>query len=128
MRQLGIREHEIGAADHERGSVLRVLSPEQTRGDTVDQFGRLYMDSGFLNPELTAQYGPGASAASRQASARDSIDAIIAHESTEASGLSHAEAIQRSGYCLIDPAECSPSRAVAKKARNEANEKRWLTF
>jgi len=95
MRQLGIPEHQIGAADHERGSGRCVFSPEETRGGTVDHYGRLYMDSGFLNPELAEQYRPQASAAWKKASARNRIDAIIAYESAEASGVSHAEAIQR---------------------------------
>jgi hypothetical protein len=67
MRELGIPDHQIGAPDYDRGGLRHAFLPNERRGGTNDFAGRLYVDSGVLNPELNAQaIGPEASALTRR--------------------------------------------------------------
>lgn len=95
MRELGIAEHRIGAPNYERGGVKRAFLPEDTRGGTNDQWGRLYVDSGILNPELNAaENGPEAARIWAESRLRDRIQAVVAHEDIESRGVSHDVAVQ----------------------------------
>jgi hypothetical protein len=96
MRELGIAEHRIGAPDYQRGGVKRAFLPEDTHGGTNDEWGRLYVDSGILNPELNAaENGPQAARIWAESRLRDRVQAVIAHEDIESRGVPHAEAVQR---------------------------------
>ena len=58
--------------------------------------GRLYVDSGVLNPQLNAEViGPEASALWAKSRLRDRIDAVIAHEYEESSGIPHDQVVER---------------------------------
>jgi hypothetical protein len=93
MHELGIPEHQIGAIDYGQGGMRRAFEPHEKRGGTNDVFRRLYVDSGVLNPELNAeQFGPHASSIWAKSCLRDRIDAVIAHEHTEAETGSHDSA------------------------------------
>ena len=95
MRELGIAEHRIGAPNYERGGVKRAFLPEDTRGGTNDEWGRLYVDSGILNRELTAaENGPEAARIWAESRLRDRVKAVVAHEDIESRGVSHDEAVQ----------------------------------
>ena len=89
MKESGIPEERIGAIKHE-GGFRRAFSADEQVGGTCDQFGRLYVDSGRLNPELLAGKG---SRVLAQARLRDRIDAIIAHEYEEDRTGSHEAAL-----------------------------------
>jgi hypothetical protein len=96
MRQLGIPDHQIGAPDYQRGGVRRAFLCEETKGGTNDLAGRVYVDSGVLNPELNAEaIGPEASSLWARSQLRDRIDAVIAHEHLEGRGVPHDEVVQR---------------------------------
>jgi hypothetical protein len=95
MRGLGIAEHRISAPNYERGGVKRAFLPADTRGGTNDQWGRLYVDSGILNPELNAtENGPEAARIWADSRLRDRVQAVVAHEDIESQGVSHDEAVQ----------------------------------
>jgi hypothetical protein len=95
MRALGILEARIGAPDYERGGVKRAFLPDETKGGTNDEWGRLYVDSGILNPELNAgAVGPEAAKIWAGARVRDRIEAIIPHEDLESRGIPHDEVVQ----------------------------------
>jgi hypothetical protein len=65
--------------------------------DALNDFaGRIYVDSGVLNPELNAEaIGPEASRLWAKSRLRDRIDAVIAHEHLEGQGVLHDEVVQR---------------------------------
>ncbi len=94
MRELGIPEDRIGAIEHAKGGVRRAFDPDGRDGGTCDDFGRLYVDSGFLNPELLANLGAEADEKWRRMSARNRIDAILPHEDAESRTGSHEEALK----------------------------------
>jgi hypothetical protein len=95
MRELGIPGHQIGAPDYERGGIRRAFLPEEIIGGTHGTGGRLFVDSGALNPQLNAEdIGPEASKVWTGARLRDRIDAVIAHEHLEAQGVPHEEVVQ----------------------------------
>ncbi len=95
MRVLGIPEHRIGAPDYERGGIKRAFLSEETKGGTNDLAGRIYVDSGVLNPELNAEaIGPEATNAWAGTTVRDRIKAVIAHEDLESRGILHDEVVQ----------------------------------
>jgi hypothetical protein len=91
MKELGIPEERIGAIEHAEGGVRRAFSADEQMGGTCDQFGRLYVDSGCLNPKLLAWKG---SRVWPKASLRDRIDAIIAHEYEEHRTGGHEAALK----------------------------------
>jgi hypothetical protein len=120
MRTLGIPEDRIGAVEHAQGGVRRAFDPDGRAGGTCDEFGRLYVDSGFLNPDLISYLGGAAEATWRRMSARDRIDAIISHEDEETRG-SHETAIERAAETTL------PISDVARHALRriaEAEERR----
>jgi hypothetical protein len=95
MRELGIAEHRIGAADYPRGGVKRGFLPEDTQGGTNDEWGRLSVDSDILNPGLNAaENGPEAVRIWAESRLRDRVKAVIAHEDIESRGVPHDEAVQ----------------------------------
>jgi hypothetical protein len=96
MRVLGIEEHRIGAPDYDRGGERHAFLPEDAKGGTNDFAGRIYVDSGALNPRLNAEaIGPEASALWARSRLRDRIDAVIAHEYEEGGGISHDQVVER---------------------------------
>lgn len=96
MRELGIPDHRIGAPDYEQGGVTRAFLSEETRGGTNDLAGRLYVDSGSLNPMLNADaIGPAAQKLWEKSRLRDRIEAVIAHEDLESRGMLDDEVVQR---------------------------------
>lgn len=98
MRELGIPEHSIGAPDYERGGTRRAFLPNESKGGTNDFAGRLYVDSGVLNPALNAEEnGPEAASLWIKSRLRDRIDAVIAHEYVEGRGLPHDQVVERVG-------------------------------
>jgi hypothetical protein len=100
MRALGIPEERVGAIEHAEGGVRRAFDPDGRTGGTCDNFGRLYVDSGFLNPELLAHLGGEAAENWRRMSGRDRIDAIIPHEDEETRG-DHETAIERAAATAL---------------------------
>ncbi len=95
MRELGIPEHRIGAPDYERGGVKRAFLSEEGKGGTNDLAGRIYVDSGVLNPELNAEaIGAKAARAWAKARVRDRVEAVIPHEELESRGIPHDEVVQ----------------------------------
>jgi hypothetical protein len=105
MRELGIAEDRIGAIEHAEGAIRRSFSPDERTGGTCDEFGRLYVDSGFLNPALVDPFGPESSEAWRKLRARHRIDAIIAHEDEETKGGFHETAIERAADTALPIAD-----------------------
>jgi hypothetical protein len=95
MGELGIPDDRIGAPDYERGGEKHAFLPDERIGGSHGG-GRLFVDSGVLNPELDAEIiGPEASRIWGASRLRDRIDAVTAHEHLEALGLPHAEVVQR---------------------------------
>ena len=91
MKELGIAEDRIGVIEHAEGGVRRAFAAEEQVGGTCDAFGRLYVDSGCLNPKLLVGKG---SRVWPKARLRDRIDAIIGHEHEEYRIGSHEEALK----------------------------------
>jgi hypothetical protein len=96
MRELGIPDHQIGARDYRRGGEKHAFLAGETIGGSNGTGGRLFVDSGVLNPHLNAEaIGPEASEIWGKSRLRDRIDAVTAHEYLEAQGISHDEVVQR---------------------------------
>jgi hypothetical protein len=95
MKELGIPEVRIGAIEHAEGRIRRAFSAGEQVGGTCDQFGRLYVDSGCLNPKLLVGKGSRLWPKSRL---RDRIDAIIAHEYEEDRRGSHEAALKAAAW------------------------------
>ncbi len=96
MRQLGIPDHQIGAADYQRGGVRRVFLADEAIGGSYGTGRRLFVDSGVLNPELNAEViGSEASKVWAKSRLRDRIEAVIVHEHLEAQGIPHDEVVER---------------------------------
>jgi len=122
MRELGIAEQRIGAPDYTRGGVKRAFLPEDTRGRTNDEWGRLYVDSGILNPELNAaENGLEAARIWAEARLRDRVKAVVAHEDIESRGVSHGEAVQRAPDTELPIGENARRilRSIAEGAKRE---------
>ena len=94
MRDLGIEEERIGAVDYSGDGQRHAFIPGGKLGGTCDDFGRLYVDSGFLNPGLLAHLGGEVDRAWRLLRRRYAVDCVIAHEDEETTG-SHETAIER---------------------------------
>ena len=106
MRELGIPDHQIGAPDYDRGGVRHAFLPDEPRGGTNDFAGRLYVDSGVLNPDLDAQaIGPEASALWAKSRLRDRTDAVIAHEHQEGAGIPHNQVVVRVAETVLPISE-----------------------
>jgi hypothetical protein len=117
-----LRRKRIGAPDYERGGVKRAFYPEDTRGGTNDEGGRLYVDSGILNPGLNAvENGPEAVQTWAKARLRDRIQAVIAHEDIESRGIPHTEAVQRAPETGLPIGEIARRilRSIADGAKGE---------
>jgi len=70
-----------------------VFFPDERIGGSVVLGGRIYVDSGVLNPELLAEHPePAAADVWAKATLRNRIDAIIAHEMTESETRNHEAA------------------------------------
>ena len=96
MRELGIAERRIGAPDYDRGGERRAFLPDDAKGGTNDFAGRIYVDSGVLNPQLNSEaLCPEASTLWARSRLRDRIDAVIAHEYEESGGISHDQVVER---------------------------------
>ncbi len=96
MRELGIPEHQIGAPDYDRDGERHAFLPAEMEGGTNDLHGRLFVDSGALNPELNARLnGPEATKRWSRSRLRDRIDSVIAHEHLEAQGVPHDDVVER---------------------------------
>ncbi len=96
MRELGIPDHQIGAPDYDRGGAHHVFLWGEMEGGTNDHHGRLFVDSGVLNPRLNAEVnGPDATKLWEKSRLRDRIDSVIAHEHLEAQGVPHEEVVER---------------------------------
>lgn len=122
MRELGIPEHRIGAPDYERGGIKRAFLPDETRGGTNDEWGRLYVDSGVLNPELNAaEIGPEAASVWAGARVRDRIEAVIPHEDLESRGIPHDQVVQRAPETELPISENARRilRSMAEGAKRE---------
>jgi hypothetical protein len=93
MHSLDIPENLMGASDPDNHVPWRVFFPHERIGGSVVLGGRIYVDSGVLNPKLLAQHPePAAAEVWANATLRDRIDAIIVHELTESYTGSHAAA------------------------------------
>jgi hypothetical protein len=96
MHSLDIPEQQMGASDPDHGVPWCVFFPHEHLGGSVASGGRIYVDSGVLNPDLLATHPqPDAPVAWSKARLRDRIDAIIAHELTESETGSHVAAEER---------------------------------
>jgi hypothetical protein len=96
MRELDLPEDRIGAVEHSQGGIRQAFDPSGQTGGTCDQFGRLYVDPGVLNPGLLkADYGEETATLFEKSRLRTRIDAIIAHEYEEhRNGLDHEAALK----------------------------------
>ncbi len=95
MMELGIPNQQIGRPDPDHQGQWRAFFPQQGTGGGVvgDQINA---DAGLFDTDLmTRIYGPKIGEKWAKDRLRDRLDQIIAHEHAEASGISHAEAVQR---------------------------------
>jgi hypothetical protein len=92
MMDLGIPIEQIGASAP--GTTHAAFWPHERTGGGNVPGGRLTVDSGVFNPELFKDLGSGVSSRWEKSRLRDRMDAIIAHEFTEAQGAGHYEAIK----------------------------------
>jgi hypothetical protein len=94
MEELGIPRDRIGSNDHLHRLSGRSFNPYKRDGGGNGPGGRVNVDSGVLNPELlTEAYGERAPKLWRESRLRDRIDAIIAHEISEADHGTHEAAL-----------------------------------
>ena len=92
MLDLGIPEHQIGYPDPDSGVPWRAFFPHEGKGGSVIG-DKIAVDSGVFNPDLlTTNYGKEIGEQWEKHRLRDRLDAVIAPECAEASGID-----QRSG-------------------------------
>src|SRR5271157_5828278 len=92
MLDLGIPEHQIGYPDPDSGVPWRAFFPHEGKGGSVIG-DKIAVDSGVFNPDLlTTNYGKEIGEQWEKHRLRDRLDAVIAPECAEASGVD-----QRSG-------------------------------
>jgi hypothetical protein len=92
MTELGIPTDQIGSSVPVHGIRHAAFIPQEKTGGGNGPGGRLVVDSGVFNPDLHADLGQEVSSYWARSRLRDRMDAIIAHEHTEANGASHFEA------------------------------------
>jgi hypothetical protein len=108
MKDLGLPDSQIGFADPDHGPQWHAFFPQEGKGGGVigDQIAA---DAGLFDADLmTRKYGPEIGKQSERDRLRDRLDQIIAHEHTEATGVSHEEAVQRAAETPL---------AIREKAR-----------
>jgi hypothetical protein len=95
MEELGITSDRIGSSDHRHGIAWCAFNPYENSGGGVSTGGRINVDSGVFNPDLMNEsYGKRATRTWRKSRLRDRIDAIIAHELSEAEHATHVAALK----------------------------------
>jgi hypothetical protein len=95
MEELGIPNDRIGSDDLGHGLRGRAFNPYERTGGGFAPGGRVNVDSGVLNPELlTEKYRGKTAKLWRRARLRDRMDAIIAHETSEAEHGTHEAALK----------------------------------
>jgi hypothetical protein len=122
MRELGIPDRQIGAPDYNRGGERRAFLPNEMIGGSNDLHGRLYVDSGVLNPALNGEaHGEQATKVWAKSRLRDRIDSVIAHEHLEAQGISHDEVVERAADTPLHISENARKilRATAEGVKRE---------
>ncbi len=96
MLDLGIPPEEVGSGDGGQGiRHTAFMAHERTGGGNVPG-KRLTVDSGVFNPELFKDLGPEVSSSWAKSRLKDRLDAIIAHEYTEAATGGHMDAVRDS--------------------------------
>jgi hypothetical protein len=84
MLEMGLRNDQMGARDHERGSRIHSFFPQDAQGGTVSHAGQVTLDSGLMNPELLSEnYDEDTRRAWQRTRLKDRAQAIIAHELSE---------------------------------------------
>jgi hypothetical protein len=95
MQELGIPRDRIGSSDREHGIEWCAFNPFERDGGGNNPRGPVNVDSGVLNPELlTAAYSGKTAKLWRESRLRDRMDAIIAHEISEADHGTHEAALK----------------------------------
>lgn len=95
MEELGIPSNRIGSNDHDHGLEGRAFNPYERTGGGNGPGGQINVDSGIFNPELmTEPYDSNTAALWRKSRLRDRMDAIIAHEISEADHGLHEAALR----------------------------------
>jgi hypothetical protein len=95
MEELGILNDRIGSNDHVHGLSGAAFNPYERDGGGNDPNGPVNVDSGVFNPELmTEAYTKKTAKVWRKSRLRDRIDAIIAHEISEADHGTHEAALK----------------------------------
>jgi hypothetical protein len=95
MEELGILNDRIGSNDHEHGLSGAAFNPYERDGGGNNPNGLVNVDSGVFNPELmTKAYTKKTAKLWRKSRLRDRIDAIIAHEISEADYGTHEAALK----------------------------------
>jgi hypothetical protein len=95
MEELGIPNDRIGSNDHDHGLSGAAFNPYERDGGGNNPNGPVNVDSGVFNPELmTKAYTKKTAKLWRKSRLRDRIDAIIAHEISEADHGTHEAALK----------------------------------
>ena len=95
MEDLGIPKDRIGSSDHDHGIGWCAFNPYEDTGGGVGTEGQINVDSGIFNLELLTQsYGKKAGKLWARSPLPDRIDAIIAHEISEADHATHEAALK----------------------------------
>jgi len=95
MEDLGIPKDRIGSSDHDHGIDWCAFNPYEDTGGGVGTEGQINVDSGIFNLELLIQsYGKKAGTLWARSPLPDRIDAIIAHEISEAEHATHEAALK----------------------------------
>jgi len=95
MEELGIPIDRIGSNDHDHGLSGAAFNPYERDGGGNNPNGPVNVDSGVFNPDLmTKAYTKKTAKLWRKSRLRDRIDAIIAHEISEADHGTHEAALK----------------------------------
>ena len=95
MEDLGIPKDRIGSSDHDHGIDWCAFNPYEDTGGGVGTEGQINVDSGIFDLELLTQsYGKKAGKLWARSPLPDRIDAIIAHEISEADHATHEAALK----------------------------------
>ena len=116
MEELGIPNERIGSSDHEHGLACRAFNPNERTGGGNGPGGQVNVDSGVFNPELlTMPYSRKTAKLWRKSRLRDRIDAIIAHEISEADHGSHEIALKMAPHTELPISERAREILVAMR-------------